>query len=116
MFIAILVKRCIIGKFKPGPVDLTSNWQLMRHWLVASLFTRENLRGVVEIIGRHFEGVSVLYRLLGAKVGKRVFWPGSQMEFTGEFDLLEIGDDVVFGSRSVILCRSTESIEKVVLC
>jgi len=116
MFIAILVKRCIIGKFKPGPVDLTSNWQLMRHWLVASLFTRENLRDVVEIIGRHFEGVSVLYRLLGAKVGKRVFWPGSQMEFTGEFDLLEIGDDVVFGSRSVILCRSTESIEKVVLC
>lgn len=116
MICAVGVKRVVIGKFQPGPVDLSSQWQLIRHQLAASLFTREALRDVTEIIGRHFESVSMLYRALGAKVGVRVFWPGSQIEFTGEFDLLEIGDDVVFGSRSAIMCRSTESLEMVRLC
>jgi hypothetical protein len=67
-------------------------------------------------VGRHYELVSVLYRLLGAKVGKRVFWPGHQPIFTGEFDLLEIGDDVVFGSRSVVMCTTAYSCERVILC
>lgn len=116
MAAAIVVKRAIIGKFTPGPRDVTSEWQLLRHWLVATLFSRENMCDVTEIIGRHYELVSVLYRLLGAKVGKRVFWPGHLPLFSGEFDLLEIGDDVVFGSRSVILCTTADSCEKVTLC
>lgn len=41
----------------------------------------------------------LLCRALGAKVGKRVFWPGSGLLGVVEFDLLNIGDDVVFGSR-----------------
>jgi carbonic anhydrase/acetyltransferase-like protein (isoleucine patch superfamily) len=67
-------------------------------------------------LGRHYELVSVLYRLLGAKVGKRVFWPGHLPIFTGEFDLLEIGDDVVFGSRTAILCTTVDSCDKVIFC
>ena len=43
--------------------------------------------------------------LLGAKVGKRVYWPGSGLDIV-EYDLLEVGDDVVFGSRSVVLTSS----------
>jgi serine acetyltransferase len=113
---AILVKWVIIGKFKAGPRDLTSQWQLMRHWLAARLFSRENMQDVTDLLGRHYEPVSVLYRLLGAKIGKRVFWPGHQPVFSGEFDLLEIGDDVVFGSRTVIICSSLESCEKVIFC
>jgi hypothetical protein len=62
--------------------------------MAATLFSRENMQEVADILGRHYELVSMLYRLLGAKVGKRVFWPGQQPIFTGEFDLLEIGDDV----------------------
>jgi acetyltransferase-like isoleucine patch superfamily enzyme len=58
----------------------------------------------------------VLYRLLGAKIGRRVFWPGRQPVFTGEFDLLEIGDDVVFGSRSTLICTTVDSCEKILLC
>ena len=40
---------------------------------------------------------------MGAKIGKRVFWPGSGV-FVGDgmFDLLEVGDDVVWGSRSLV--------------
>lgn len=113
---AILVKWFVIGKFQPGPRDTTSEWQLLRHWLSATLFSRENMQEVTDLIGRHYELVSCLYRLLGAKVGKRVFWPGSQPVFSGEFELLEIGDDVVFGSRSTILCTTADSCEKVILC
>jgi acyl carrier protein len=94
MAAAVLVKWCVIGKFKPGPRDKTSEWQLSRHRMAATLFSRENMQEVADILGRHYELVSMLYRLLGAKVGKRVFWPGQQPIFTGEFDLLEIGDDV----------------------
>lgn len=116
MFFAILVKWTIIGKFKPGPRDVTSNWQLIRHYLAARLFCRENMQECTELLGRHYELVSWLYRLLGAKVGKRVFWPGHQPIFSGEFDLLEVGDDVVFGSRSAIFCTTQDSCEKVILC
>jgi carbonic anhydrase/acetyltransferase-like protein (isoleucine patch superfamily) len=45
-------------------------------------------------------------------VGKRVYWPGSGLEIV-EFDLLEIGDDVVFGSRSVIITSSSSVSKKV---
>ena len=53
-------------------------------------------------MGTHYELISVIYRLLGAKVGKRVYWPGSGLDIV-EYDLLEVGDDVVFGSRSTVL-------------
>ena len=116
MAAAIIVKWLIIGKFRPGPRDLTNQWTLARHWLAATLFCRENMQEVTDLLGRHYEPVSVLYRLLGAKIGKRVFWPGHQFVFSGEFDLLEIGDDVVFGSRSVVLCSTLESSDKVIFC
>jgi len=35
-----------------------------------------------------------------------VYWPGSGLEVV-EFDLLEVGDDVVFGSRSVVVTSSS---------
>jgi hypothetical protein len=36
---------------------------------------------------------------MGAKIGRRVYWPGSGL-YCLDPELLEIGDDVVFGSRS----------------
>lgn len=112
---AILVKRYIIGSFKPGPRDTASQWQLCRHQLVSTLFSRQNMQDCTELLGRHYELVSVLYRVLGAKVGNRVFWPGHQPVFSGEFDLLEIGDDVVFGSRATMICTTIDSCEKITL-
>jgi carbonic anhydrase/acetyltransferase-like protein (isoleucine patch superfamily) len=49
-------------------------------------------------------------------VGKRVFWPGAQPTFSGTFDLLEIGHDVVFGSKGLMLCTTVDSCEKIILC
>jgi acyl-CoA synthetase (AMP-forming)/AMP-acid ligase II/carbonic anhydrase/acetyltransferase-like protein (isoleucine patch superfamily) len=116
MTAAILVKWIVIGKFKPGPRDVTSQWTLLRHWLASKLFSRENMQEMTDLLGRHYESVSIFYRLLGAKIGKRVFWPGHQFVFSGEFDLLEIGDDVVFGSRSVVFCTTVDSCHKVIFC
>ena len=53
-------------------------------------------------------------RLLGAKVGRRVFWPGVMPDVI-EFDLLTVGDDVTFGSRSLILCSDTLELAPVTL-
>ena len=75
MVAAIFVKRTIIGKFREGPRDTLNQWELMRHWLSASLFSRKKIQNVTDIVGRHYELVSCLYRMLGAKVGKNVFWP-----------------------------------------
>jgi carbonic anhydrase/acetyltransferase-like protein (isoleucine patch superfamily) len=116
MAAAILVKQLVIGKFRAGPRETWDQRELMRHWLSATLFSRKKVQDVADILGRHYELVSIMYRLLGAKVGKRVFWPGKQPVFSGEFDLLEIGDDVVFGSRSSIFFSTVDSCEKVILC
>jgi acyl-CoA synthetase (AMP-forming)/AMP-acid ligase II/acetyltransferase-like isoleucine patch superfamily enzyme len=113
---ALFVKWTIIGKFCPGSRDVTSQWDCMRHSLAATFFSREKIQDVTDLLGRHYELTSAFYRLLGAKVGRRVFWPGHQPLFSGEFDLLEIGDDVVFGSRSVILMTTNHSCENVVFC
>lgn len=116
MAAAIFVKRTIIGKFTEGPRDTSSQWQLLRHALAATLFSRKKIQEITDLVGRHYELVSVLYRLLGAKVGKRIFWPGHQPIFSGELDLLEVGDDVVFGSRSSIFFTTVDSCKKVTLC
>lgn len=53
-------------------------------------------------------------RLLGAKVGERVYWPGSGFDVV-EYDLIEIGNDVVFGSRSLLMTRSTERSSRITI-
>ncbi len=45
-------------------------------------------------------------------MGARVYWPGSGLEIV-EFDLLDVGDDVVFGSRSVIITSSSTASRRV---
>jgi hypothetical protein len=49
MGLSILVKWCIIGEFQPGPRDVSSNWQLLRHWLAATLFSREKMQDVTDV-------------------------------------------------------------------
>lgn len=102
IILVVLIKRLIIGEFKAGPRK-TDQLSLMRYWLMKQLLSLEKWQLVTAIVGSHYEGMSTIYRLLGAKVGKRVFWPGSNINLV-EFDLLTVGNDVLFGSRSQILC------------
>jgi acetyltransferase-like isoleucine patch superfamily enzyme/acyl carrier protein len=116
MFAALIVKTCFIGRIDPQRTDPNSDYDSLRLWLLATIFRRKKVQAVTDLIGRHYESVSTLYRILGAKIGKRVFWPGNQPITDGLFDLLEIGDDVVFGSRSAFLCRSVDHCDKIILC
>ncbi|KAI8337529.1 hypothetical protein BC941DRAFT_352853 [Chlamydoabsidia padenii] len=103
LFLVILFKRCIIGPFKAGP-RRHDQISLIRFWLMEHLLPPgDNLQGVANILGTHYEPISMIYRLLGAKVGKRVYWPGSGVSVV-EYDLLTVGNDVVLGSRCHILC------------
>ncbi|KAJ3020617.1 UNVERIFIED_CONTAM: hypothetical protein HDU68_010095 [Siphonaria sp. JEL0065] len=94
----LFVKKVIIGLFQAGQ-KTNSQWQSLRHWIMKRLLGSGELCGTYSLLGRHYSAISAIYRALGAKIGKRVYWPGTAMPFY-EFDLLEIGDDVVFGSRS----------------
>jgi hypothetical protein len=75
MAFVILVKRGLIGKFKPGPLPrahLAREWELTRRWIMNKLLPSGNFRGAVGVIGKHYEYTSFVYRMLGAKIGKRV--------------------------------------------
>ena len=49
---------------------------------------------------------------MGAKVGKRVYWPGSGI-YCPDPELLEIGDDVVFGSRSELFTSDNMPMDEI---
>jgi hypothetical protein len=68
-----------------------------------TLLPGQDLAGLTHIVGTHYAPVSWVYRALGAKVGDRVYWPGSGLQFW-DYDMLEVGNDVVFGSRSHVVC------------
>jgi len=99
--ICILVKRILLGKFTPGQWS-KSEISIFRRWFMNNMICLKSLCGAADLVGRHYEAISIIYRLLGANIGRRVYWPGSGIDIV-EIDLLEVGDDVVFGSRSVIL-------------
>lgn len=112
---AIVVKRHYIGKFTATPdgTETLSSWELFRTWLLKRLIPDAHLCGVTQLLGRHYECVSALYRLIGVKVGKHVYWPGSGFHFM-EPDLVEIGDYVVFGSRSMCLTSDADHCRRAV--
>ena len=137
MALTILVKWTVIGKFKAcnSTMEFRQSWNLFQYWLMVSqtyrysflviihlthfihqskLIRNASWGGLLKLIGSHYEIVSLVYRLLGSKFGKRVYWPGSGVDII-QFDLFEVGDDVVFGSRSVVLTSSNERCAKVVI-
>ena len=54
----IVVKKGVIGKFKPGPRDM-SQWGLLRHWLMAKLLPGSDLGKVFQL-----HGSEILTRML----------------------------------------------------
>ncbi|EZF24482.1 hypothetical protein H103_02985 [Trichophyton rubrum CBS 288.86] len=65
--------------------------------------------------GTHYELVSIAVRMLGGRVGKRVYWPGTGIAMVQDYDLLEIGNDVVFGSRSTFVTSDGVGRDRIVI-
>ena len=111
LFLLIIVKRNILGKFKEcSEAEFMSDWNRFRYWYMSK--SLPNAMKAVKCTGTHYNCISWIYRALGAKVGEGIYWPGSGLDII-EFDLLEVGDDVVFGSRSVILTSTTSYSKRV---
>lgn len=104
--VVISIKWLIIGKFEPmGFEDKSKPWNRFKYYIFSKLLPLSAVNQVASLVGTHYEIISVIYRSLGAKIGKRIYWPGSGLDIV-EYDLLEVGDDVVFGSRSLIMTSS----------
>lgn len=100
LVLGIVLKRAM-GVNREGSMRNATQLSLFRRWLNNQLLSQPNIRRAMAILGTHYEMTSVIYRAMGAKVGKRVYWPGSGI-YCPDPELLEVGDDVVFGSRSEV--------------
>ncbi|KAL0571102.1 hypothetical protein V5O48_010858 [Marasmius crinis-equi] len=124
MFLGIMIKR-ILGlnnECRGSPSQLF----LLRQYVSSKLLSQKHLRDAFNVLGSHYEVVSVginvtllaedkiIYRAMGAKIGRRVYWPGSGI-YCLDPELLEIGDDVVFGSRSELFTTDGRGSEKIVI-
>lgn len=115
LFFVVCLKRFFIGKFEPRLFSVDDNdnhtdtshdeWYRLKFLIMKTLLPDGTLCGTIHLMGSHYEMVSIVYRLLGAKVGRHVYWPGSGLSIV-EYDLLDVGDDVTFGSRSILLTSS----------
>ncbi|KAJ6485731.1 acetyl-CoA synthetase-like protein [Mycena sanguinolenta] len=109
----ILVKR-LFGLNKQCATPDASQLSLLRRYINSRLLSRAALKSAFSILGTHYEVVSIVFRCMGAKVGERVYWPGSGI-YCPDPELLEIGDDVVFGSRSEVFTTDRIGTARVVV-
>lgn len=89
----------MFGVLEPSPAKARSELQKWRMSIIKTLFGVKRLHDMTELTGQHYEGTSIALRMLGARVGRRVYWPGTGPSI-GDYHLLNIGNDVVFGSRA----------------
>lgn len=105
----IIIKKIIVivcGPAKPGLILEKKQKDYLRTHILSALVPNGGLKSFTKLFGSHYEMTSIAVRAMGGKVGKRVYWPGTGPTMT-DFDLIDIGDDVVFGSRSHIITSDT---------
>jgi acyl-CoA synthetase (AMP-forming)/AMP-acid ligase II/acetyltransferase-like isoleucine patch superfamily enzyme/acyl carrier protein len=92
----------LYGKIKPSSTIRRRHIDRFRMALFNDLIPNGLLGEVTGFFGTHYEITSIIVRMLGGKVGKRVYWPGNGPSIQN-FDLIDIGDDVIFGSRAQLI-------------
>ncbi|KAH9901810.1 hypothetical protein F4778DRAFT_781700 [Xylariomycetidae sp. FL2044] len=108
------VLNLVFGPLKPGPANARGQIDRWRMSLIKTLMPPSQLHLMTELMGQHYEGTSRAIRLLGGKVGKRVYWPGTGPAI-GDYHLIDVRNDVVFGSRSQIVTSDGLSSEVVTI-
>ncbi|KAF7352099.1 Acetyl-CoA synthetase-like protein [Mycena venus] len=114
LVLGLLVKRALGFNKATSVYAQPTQIALLRRYINSHTPSKSALRSAFSILGTHYEIVSMVYRAMGAKIGKRVYWPGSGI-FCADPELLEIGDDVVFGSRSEIFTTDRLGTAKVTI-
>ncbi|KAF5566745.1 coenzyme a synthetase [Fusarium phyllophilum] len=112
--LVILVKStldCFFGKLKANSRSTVDIW---RANLIKTLLPEGKLHRMTSLFGQHYEATSIALRMLGAKIGERVYWPGTGPSI-GDYHLIDVGNDVVFGSRSHLVTFDGIGSEKVTI-
>ncbi|KAJ5774946.1 NRPS-like protein biosynthetic cluster [Penicillium paradoxum] len=104
----------ICGKPQPGAASKQTTRQKIRAAVLAEILPSGDIHELTRLAGRHYELVSMAIRALGGKVGKRVYWP-SVGPALPDFDLIEVGNDVVFGSRSTLVTSDGYGRDRIVI-
>ncbi|KAK5653684.1 hypothetical protein OQA88_8714 [Cercophora sp. LCS_1] len=86
------------GELGPSRAEGRGHLERWRTSLMRILYPGHALQDLTGLFGKHYEATSIVMRLLGAKVGKRIYWPGTGPGI-GDYHLVDVGNDVVFGSR-----------------
>ncbi|MBV8612067.1 MAG: amino acid adenylation domain-containing protein [Singulisphaera sp.] len=95
--LVVVTKWVVMGRYRPCERPLWSPF-VWKTELVTSMHDNFSCQFLVEMLcGTPF--IVWYFRLLGAKIGKRVFM--NTTEFT-EFDLVEIGDDVALNADATV--------------
>ncbi|KAI9371943.1 hypothetical protein BJX61DRAFT_553304 [Aspergillus egyptiacus] len=117
-FVVVVVLKRILdlvcGRSQPGPASKMSTRQKVRQAALFKIIPGGGLGHLTRLIGKHYELVSVAIRMLGGKAGKRIYWP-SVGPGIQDFDLVEVGNDVVFGSRSYLVTCDGSGRDRVII-
>lgn len=112
---AVVVKWLLdtwFGKLDPSPVMSRGSLGIWRADVLRKLLPERKFHDVTAMFGQHYEATSIALRMLGSKIGNRVYWPGTGPTI-GDYHLLDVGSDVVFGSRVNLVTTDGTSSEKI---
>ncbi|KAM5528319.1 peroxisomal-coenzyme a synthetase [Fusarium oxysporum f. sp. phaseoli] len=107
---------CLFGPFFLFGFTIldTTTVGIWRASLIKALYPEAKLHQMTSLFGQHYEATSIALRMLGAKIGERIYWPGTGPSI-GDYHLIDVGNDVVFGSRSHLVTSDGIGSEKVTI-
>ncbi|CAE7722591.1 mycC [Symbiodinium sp. CCMP2592] len=113
--LTVLQKRALVGRLLPGPTPEEGSWawhkEAFRTWLHEQAVCARSFDDAMDpFVGT--EVLSIMYRMLGSKIGRRV-----QMDtvYVAEHDCFTVEDDVVFGSVVSAHCAGAAGRQEVKL-
>jgi len=103
-FVAIVRKvlDLVFGPLIPGSSTTHGQVTRWRMQLMRTLMPTPQFHDFTELFGGHYETTSMAVRMMGGRAGKRIYWPGTGPTI-GDYHLIDVGNDVVFGSRSHLI-------------
>ncbi|KAI0143525.1 acetyl-CoA synthetase-like protein [Xylariaceae sp. FL1272] len=105
---------CAFGALRPSESKKRRIVDTWRMDLMKSLIPNSLFHELTGLWGHHYEATSIAIRLLGGKVGRRVYWPGTGPSIT-QYEMLDVGNDVVFGSRSHLITSDGTGSEPIII-
>ncbi|KAK2592200.1 hypothetical protein QQS21_010119 [Conoideocrella luteorostrata] len=109
-FAALFRFTCIVswGDLPTDTSQVKGHFPSWRSTIMKTLYPESQLTEMNELLGQHHEARSFILRALGAKIGKRVCWPNIGPTIA-DYHLLNIGDDVTFGSDVQLMTTDEHS-------